>query len=63
MLKHLLFFTLLISLQACGNKGENQNDSAHKETLDSVPPEHIRSTGDERSVPLENDSIETDSVH
>jgi predicted small lipoprotein YifL len=63
MIRYFLLCTLLVlGLQSCGNKGENQNANTEQDTLSNVPEENIRSTGDERSVPSEADSTKTDSI-
>jgi hypothetical protein len=63
MIKYFLFLALFIfGLQSCGNRGENTSAGSETDTLSNVPEENVRSTGDERSVPSEADSVATDSV-
>jgi hypothetical protein len=53
----------LTALTNC-NKGSNSASEQEKDTLESVPEENVRPTGDMRSVPSESpsDSVITDSI-
>jgi hypothetical protein len=59
----IILAVLLTSFTACKNNSEKQSGQEN-DTIENVPEENVRPTGDMRSVPSESapDSLPADSI-